>query len=190
MTRRPPPRSEPQQIAAEMVEELPFRRPWDIDEFTAAVGLRTGKPITVEPLPASLQDEITGLWVPDPHINRIYVTTRGDMSYQEHIRCHELAHVVLAHAGRDELDADSYRAQLSRIAPNLPAAFLDQLGPARVCFAARASYLSELEQTAEWMATLIQARADTMRGNVYLDGHDTSSYAIAERLLNVLGWKS
>lgn len=179
----------PQRIAAHLVDALPFRRPWDIDEFTASIGLRTGKPITVSPLPASLDDEISGLWVPAPHINRIYITTRGDSAYQEHVRCHELAHVILAHEGTDDLDANTYRAQLRRLAPNLPEGFLSQLGPARVCFA-RASYVSELEQTAEWMATLIQARADTVRGQVYVDGHDRSSYAIAERFLAALGWKS
>ncbi|PZU00869.1 MAG: hypothetical protein DI630_13315 [Gordonia sp. (in: high G+C Gram-positive bacteria)] len=188
MLRKPPAR-DPQRTATRLVEALPFRRPWDIDEFTASIGLITGKPITVSPLPTSLEDEISGLWVPSPTINRIYITTRGDATYQEHVRCHELAHVVLAHEGTDELDAETYRAQLRRIAPDLPEAFLSQLGPARVCFA-RASYISELEQIAEWMATLIQARADTVRGHVYLDGHDRSSYAIAERFLGALGWKS
>lgn len=188
MVRKPTTR-DPQRIAADLVEALPFRRPWDIDEFTASIGLITGKPITVAPLPASLEDEISGLWVPSPSINRIYITTRGNATYQEHVRCHELAHVILSHEGADDLDADTYRAQLRRLAPNLPEGFLSQLGPARVCFA-RASYISELEQTAEWMATLIQARADAVRGQVYVDGHDRSAYAIAERFLAALGWKS
>lgn len=184
-----PKTSDPQRLASRLVETLPFRRPWDIEEFTASVGLLTGKPITVSPLPASLEDEISGLWVPSPTINRIYVTSRGDAAYREHVRCHELAHVILAHDGADDLDADAYRAQLRRLAPNLSEGFLSQLGPARVCFA-RASYLSELEKTAEWLATLIQARADSVRGEVYLDGHDRSAYAIAERFLSALGWKS
>lgn len=180
---------DPQSIASRLVDRLPFGRPWDLDEFTASIGLITGKPITVSPLPASLEDEISGLWVPSPSINRIYITTRGTAAYQEHVQCHELAHVILAHEGADDLDADTYRAQLRRLAPNLPEGFLSQLGPARVCFA-RASYISELEKAAEWMATLIQARADAVRRNVYLDGHDRSSYAIAERFLTALGWKS
>lgn len=181
--------TQPRRIAARLVETLPFRRPWSIDSFTAMIGMQTGKPITVSPLPESLADEISGLWVPSPTINRVYVTSRGDSGYREHVLCHELAHIVLAHDGADDLDADVYRDQLRRIAPALPEGFLAQLGPARVCFA-RAAYLSPVEQSAEWLATLIQARADSVRGDVYLDGHDRSSYAIAERFLNALGWKA
>lgn len=183
------PDDDPKQVARQLVDQMSFRRPWDIEAFTADVALHTGKAITVAALPASLEAEITGLWVPEKNINRIYVTSQGTDTYQEHVRCHELAHILLQHEGRDEVDLEAYRAQLARVAPDLPIGFLAQLGPARVCFA-RASYMSELEQTAEWIATLIQTRADAVRDDVYLDGHDKSSYAIADRLLKALGWRS
>lgn len=178
----------PKQTATKLVDGLHFDRPWDIEDFTASVAMTTGKPITVDPLPASLEDEITGLWVPEPGINRIYVTSRGDDAYREHVRCHELAHIVIAHHGGGQVDTDTYQAQLIRIAPNLPAGFLRQLVPAQVCYS-RASYLSELEQTAEWMATLIQSKADSLRSRMYVDGHDTSDYAVAERFLKAVGWR-
>lgn len=177
--------------AREIAATLPISRPWDIDTFTAEIALMTGRPIVVEELPDDLADEVSGLWRPGDTVDRIYVTPHGDSRYRDHVRCHELAHIILAHNGEDELDVDVavYHSALHRLAPSLPDTFIKHLQPARVCFAARSAYHSPIEQMAEWLATQILARADAVRDDLTFSNVDRSERAVLHRFASALGWK-
>lgn len=180
-----------QERASLIADELPMSRPWNIDSFTAEIAVLTGRPIVVDELPEDIASEISGLWQPGESVDRIYITPFGDEAYREHVRCHELAHIILANTGDDSLDVDVavYHSALRRMTPSLPDSFIETLQPTRVCFAARSAYHSPIEQLAEWLATQIQARAAELRQDFVYANIDRSERAVIDRFASALGWR-
>lgn len=149
-----------QEIAERALDLLPIRRPWSIDRFIAEISIDRQRPISIHELPESLSGEISGMWFPTARADLIYIRTDAEGEYREHIICHELAHIVLAHHA--DVDTVPVAEYLQRQMPDLGAGMLSYLQPLAPCLT-RTNFVSPVERQAEWLATLILARASELR---------------------------
>ena len=174
--------------AARLVELLPFRRPWSLDSFLAAIGVMIGTPITVGALPDLVaRENITGLWVPNPMMHSIFVPASATGKYREHLVCHEIGHIVMAYTHTSAEIREMLGATLARIAPRLPRKFVEHRDPPQFCYA-RTSFMHPIEQEAEWLATLIMDRASEVRQPLYPATMSAQDQAFLGRIAELLGW--
>jgi len=99
--------------------------PLTVEGLTAAVAARTGRPIHVMPLPATVPGGLCGLWVNTADIDYIYVDSTAPPVLRRHTAFHELGHILLDHHGAssptvvaaefDALDPDMVRRVLGRM---------------------------------------------------------------------------
>lgn len=173
-----------------VVHALPFRRPWSIEGFLGDVGIRLGRLITVETLPDGVDREITGLWVPTATRDVIYVSRRATGRYREHIICHEVAHILLAHRAGGHADFLEHLAEnVRRIAPDLPDYLIRRLARSQVCFARSGSALHPVEAEAEYVATLIMTRAEDLRNPLYPPDLPPRDREFLGKIAGLLGWR-
>lgn len=180
----------PEELARRALGTLPFSRPWSIESFIAELGLLINRLIVVKDLPSALHDEITGLWVPAARRDVIYVRRDAEGKYREHIICHELAHIVMAHQKTNKQDFLEYlKTNVRRVAPHLPDYMIERLAQSQVCFARNTHTLHPVEVEAEELATLIMAKADEMRAPLYPDDLPETQKNLLRRLAGMMGWQ-
>ncbi|WP_066910135.1 hypothetical protein [Millisia brevis] len=173
-----------------VVQTLPFRRPWSIEGFLGDVGIRLGRLIVVEPLPEEVDREITGLWVPTATRDVIYVSSRATGRYREHIICHEVAHILLAHRAGGHAEFLDYLAEnIRRIAPDLPDYLIQRLARSQVCFARSGSALHPVEAEAEQVATLIMTRAEDLRKPLFPPDLPPRDREFLGKIAGLFGWR-
>lgn len=124
---------------------LPVPVPWSLDTFVDALSDQRRRAIHLRPLegPGGV-DMPTGLWVPTPEVDHVFFETSTSVPHQEHIICHELAHMILRHEPDPTQPGHYLRRVFEQIDPGL-------IEAAR----ARTSYRLVEEQEAETLATLI-----------------------------------
>mgnify|MGYP002652017744 CR=1 FL=1 len=67
-------RDDPNYRAAyDVVESLPFFRPWTIESLVAKVSLSRGRPIALRRLPDDLAKHCSAAWFPKPHADYVYI---------------------------------------------------------------------------------------------------------------------
>ncbi|AZI65524.1 hypothetical protein G9U53_30735 [Rhodococcus sp. D-46] len=180
----------PEELARRALATLPFSRPWSIESFIAELGLRINRLIIVEDLPIDLHSEITGLWIPAKRRDVIYVRHDAEGKYREHIICHELAHIVMAHQKSNKQDFLEYlRTNIRRVSPQLPDYMIHRLALSQVCFTRSTHTLHPVEVEAEELATLIMAKADEMRAPLYPDDLPETQKNLLLRLAGMMGWQ-
>jgi len=180
----------PQELARRTLDTLPFSRPWSIETFIAEVGLSIGRLIIVEDLPLELHDEVTGLWIPSDRRDVIYVRRDADGGYREHIICHEIAHIVMAHQRTGKAEFREYlSANMRRVAPSLPPYMIDRLAFSQVCFTRVVGALHPVEVEAEELALLIMGKADEMRAPLYPDDLPDTQKNLLRQLAGMMGWQ-
>lgn len=173
-----------------VVQTLPFRRPWSIEGFLGDVGIRLGRLIVVESLPEEVDREITGLWVPTATRDVIYVSSRATGRYREHIICHEVAHILLAHRAGGHAEFLDYLAEnIRRIAPDLPGYLIQRLARSQVCFARSGSALHPVEAEAEQVATLIMTRAEDLRKPLFPPDLPPRDREFLGKIAGLFGWR-
>ncbi|NMN99300.1 hypothetical protein [Antrihabitans stalactiti] len=176
--------------AAVALQRLPFSRPWSIERFIADLGFQLGRLIKVEELPRAISErgEISGLWVPTDLVDVVLVKQGAAGKYREHIICHEIAHVVMAHRA-DSARLKSYIEQtLSRAAPGITPEMVERLAGTPVCLA-RTDFTHPIEREAEWLATLIMGHADELRQELYSEPAEQRDRELVRRVAALIGWR-
>lgn len=183
-------------IAAEALSRLKFRRPWSIDQFIAELSIMLGKPIVVRELPRELSQQLTGIWIPTAVHNVIQIKFGVTGHYREHLICHEIAHIVLSHTPTPEVLEQLRRAYFARLTPDLPLDWLELLEDSQPCLARRApgilgpgsNFRHPIERQAEWLATMIMARADELRRSLFPNSLSERDQLMLRRAAAVFGW--
>lgn len=190
MTQMPLPRNASYQKACEVLETLPIHRPWSIERFVADISMMLGVPIRICDLPAAMSHHMTGLWVPRRIMNSIYVRIGAAGEYREHIICHEIAHIVMAHHRKSNDDlVELLKQNMGIIAPDISSELIDKLEIPQLCFA-RSDFLHPIEQEAEWLATLIMNKAAELRQRLYPETVSGTDREILQRIAKVIGWNA
>lgn len=129
-----------------MAEQLELPRPFDPVVLLEQLAVRRGRPIELLPVPARPHAPC-GLLVSTLEADYILYAADTGVLHQRHILVHEIAHLLLDHAGS---------------APLAPAAaLLPSLSPALVQrVLGRTGYDEPQEREAELLASLILSRAD------------------------------
>ena len=123
--------------------ELPV--PFDVRAFAEGLALRRGRPIVLQPQPRA--GGCSGLWVATPKTDVVFFEAETSSLHQEHIILHELCHLLLEHAP-------------GGLPPAGPAGLFPDLRPEAVRrMLQRAGYSTEEDREAEFLASMILARA-------------------------------
>ena len=139
----------------ELAKLIPIPRPWAVREYLRRVAEARQRPITVLPvetgrLAGSGCGTGSGLWIGREHDDIILHTADTTAWHAEHIICHEVGHMLLAH-DRDT-DEELDEAALLKLMPSLsPQAIRSVLR--------REDYASPRERAAETFADLVMVHA-------------------------------
>lgn len=110
-----------------------------LDEFLANISAHRGRPLSVVDLDLRNQGA-SGLWVQTAAVDYIVIDAASLPSQRAAVICHEVAHMLLGHAGQ-EVGMDLSKI-LSSVRPSLAARFLT-----------REAYDTDSEHNAERLAT-------------------------------------
>nr|WP_143545503.1 hypothetical protein [Rhodococcus sp. 15-1154-1] len=174
--------------------QLPFTRPWSIDRFVAEVGFRIGRVILVLDLPNDLSEsgEVSGFWVRTAPVDVIYVRADVDPLFREQCVLHEVAHILLGHEADVVVTEHILVESFMRMAPAIPRTMISALAQeqrAKVCFTRVPDFLQPIEAEAEWLGTLMLARADSLRKPFYPEGIDSKDKETLRRVATIFGWQ-
>lgn len=141
-------------LFADLARHVPIPYPWDLREYVRRVGGFRGRPITLRAVEArSLAGAGcgtgSGLWIARRADDVILYGTDTTPWHAEHIICHEIGHMLLAH---DRPDSDDTEVAWHELMPSLsPRTILDVLR--------REDYASPRERDAETFADLVMVQA-------------------------------
>lgn len=131
--------------------ELDLPRPFDVRTLCEDLGRRRGRPVELVEMTLPV-DAPSGLWLSTGQRDYIVYEQATSPLHQEHIILHELSHMLCGHTRASTLGEE----HASRLFPRLdPGLVRRALG--------RAGYLSEEEQEAEMLASMILRRAERYR---------------------------
>ncbi|MFJ9776795.1 ParH-like protein [Kitasatospora sp. NPDC101157] len=150
-----------------MAEQLELPRPFDPVALLEQLAVRRGRPIELLPVPARPHAPC-GLLVSTLEADYILYAADTGALHQRHILVHEIAHLLLDHAGSAPL------APAAALLPNLSPALVQRV-------LGRTSYDEPQEREAELLASLILNRADRA------DAADRPGPAPARGSLDALG---
>ncbi|MFE3874122.1 ParH-like protein [Kitasatospora sp. NPDC059146] len=129
-----------------MAEQLELPRPFDPVVLLEQLAVRRGRPIELLPVPARPHAPC-GLLVSTVEADYILYAADTGVLHQRHILVHEIAHLLLDHAGSAPL------APAAALLPNLSPALVQRV-------LGRTSYDEPQEREAELLASLILSRAE------------------------------
>ncbi|MFD8707346.1 ParH-like protein [Kitasatospora sp. NPDC059648] len=150
-----------------MAEQLELPRPFDPVALLEQLAVRRGRPIELLPVPARPHAPC-GLLVSTLEADYILYAADTGALHQRHILVHEIAHLLLDHAGSAPL------APAAALLPNLSPALVQRV-------LGRTSYDEPQEREAELLASVILNRADRA------DAADRPGPAPARGSLDALG---
>ncbi|MBA4023932.1 MAG: hypothetical protein C0482_16355 [Gordonia sp.] len=175
--------SDPRQVAATALNQIPFHRPWSIETAIAALSLDRQRPITLHDLPDTLADSCSGLWIPQANTDQVYIR-RGLIGAQREVAiAHEIGHILLEH-GLPDTDRDDY---LSSLFPLVPRDIVAEMF-ALPCTLARSNYEHPFEMQAEWFARLMVAKADLYRDVIIPPSATEADRRMLMRAAATFGW--
>lgn len=180
-------RDDPNYRAAyDVVESLPFFRPWTIESLVAKVSLSRGRPIALRRLPDDLAKHCSAAWFPKPHADYVYIRDQLTDVQREISISHELGHILLAHTLTDDERAD----YLKEIFPRVPREVLTLHVASMQCSPlARCNYEHPFEQQAEWFARLLISKADQYRDVLVPDHATPTQRRMLVQASQVFGWQ-
>jgi hypothetical protein len=176
-------RTDPQRIALAALEHIPFQRPWTIETAIAALSLDRRRPITLHALPATLAESCSGLWIPLPNSDQIYIRRDLTAVQREVAIAHELGHILLQH-GLPDADRNDYLASLFPLVPRDMVSSVFALP----CTMARSNYEHPFEMQAEWFARMMVAKADQYREVIIPDSATDSERRMLQDAAATFGW--
>jgi hypothetical protein len=136
--------------------------PFDVDQFTQRLARQRGRPIKL--LPHEFRAAPCGAWIPRATEDCIYFARDTGPLHREHIILHELCHLLCGHQPTSVIDPALLGALFTHLHPSLVERYLQ-----------RQTYVSEDDQEAELLATLILERAARERGRETLSpSHETT----------------
>lgn len=169
--------------AEELIAQLVLPRPWSMQQLLADAALQRGVAIEVGTLTVAQQPKlaaaVTGVWVPRPDRDLIFVSELVAADQVETVLAHELGHVLMWRSG-----AGVGRRYLGRSYSMLPASVLESLSW-RLC-SARSAYVTPEERRAEWFATLLMAEAAQRRSVTLRPGAPVRAGEAANRIAAML----
>ncbi|MEV7599020.1 ParH-like protein [Kitasatospora sp. NPDC089797] len=151
-----------------MAEQLELPSPFDPVVLLERLAVRRGRPIELLPVPARPHAPC-GLLVSTVAADYILYAADTGVLHQRHILVHEIAHLLLDHAGSAPL------APAAALLPNLSPALVQRV-------LGRTSYDEPQEREAELLASLILSRAERE------DAADQPGPAPARGSLDALGF--
>lgn len=187
---------DPQSRAQAFLDELdlPFTRPWSVDRFVAEVGFRINRVISILELPRdiSASGEVSGFWVRTAPVDVIYIRNDVDPLFREQCILHELAHILLGHEADTAMIESILKESFLRMAPDIPTCMINALVEEqrnKVCFTRVPDFLQPIELEAEWLGTVMLARADALRKPFYPKSIDPRDEETLRRVAAVFGWQ-
>lgn len=174
--------------------DMPFVRPWSIERFVAEVGFKIGRVIVVLDLPDDLSEsgEVSGFWVRTAPVDVIYVRIDVDPLFKEQCILHEVAHILLGHEADIVVTEAILTESFMRMAPAIPRTMINALAEeqrSKVCFTRVPDFLQPIEAEAEWLGTVMLARADALRKPFYPKGIDPKDEETLRRVATIFGWQ-
>lgn len=131
-----------------VLRDLVIPQPFDVDELCAQVSKRRSRPLRLLPMQGMSAAAPCGLWLSTAEADYVFYEPNTSPLHSEHIILHELGHVLSGHT--QNLRTDD--TLIPRLLPSLnPETVTRVLG--------RVNYMTEQEQEAELLASLIRARA-------------------------------
>jgi hypothetical protein len=98
-----------------IIRELDLPQPLDVNELTATIAARRGRPIVALAMPLSAAGPC-GLWLATDSTDYVCFERHTSPLHQQHIVLHELGHLVCGHGG-----SQSVQNLLGALAPQLSA---------------------------------------------------------------------
>lgn len=139
----------------DLLASLCIPEPWDFRTFAKGLGADPDRPIELIPVTTE-PTKPCGLLVSTDLADYIFYAANTTPLHQLHIQCHELAHLVLGHAGTAALDTQV----TALLMPSLPASVIERV-------LGRTVYSETEEHDAELLASLIMRRIGRIhRGQV------------------------
>jgi hypothetical protein len=129
------------------IRELDFRGALDVQELTAELARRRGRPIHLLPMPAGPANP-SGLCISAASAEYIFYESGSAGIHREHIILHEIGHLVFGHSGALNLTGQTAALLTPSIDPDVARSMLG-----------RHDYADEQEREAEMFATLILAKS-------------------------------
>lgn len=174
--------------------DLPFARPWSIARFVAEVGFQIDRVILVLDLPDDLSEsgEVSGFWVRTAPVDVIYVRKDSDPMFREQCILHEVAHILLGHEADIVVTEAILKESFMRMAPAIPKTMINALAEgqrSKVCFTRVPDFLQPIEADAEWLGTVMLARADVLRKPFYPQGVNRKDEETLRRIATIFGWQ-
>ncbi len=147
------------------IGELDIPDPWRIEEFSRSVSRHTGRPIHIEPYPATSapSERPCGIWIRGDSTDIVFFDPSTSRYHAEHTILHELGHIVMDHFGWPEqtpTGCDDVVASVSE----LLAGGLDELDVEVISqVLCRTSFENDQEEEAELFASLLMSRRHRVR---------------------------
>src|SRR5262245_12069232 len=98
---------------------VPVVPPFRMAEFCAALAVRRGRPIVVQPVTVGGEGHACGLWVATGTADVILVEKAATPGHQDHIIAHELGHMAFDHYGNLEPGPGALADWLPNLSPAL-----------------------------------------------------------------------
>jgi hypothetical protein len=131
---------------AAIIRGLDIPRPFDLHEFAARLGRQRGRPVRLRPF-AFTAGMPCGMWIATAGADYIYYEQATTPFHATAIALHDIAHMLLGHAG-----SGAWQDLARRVAPDVPASLVSTI-------LGRSGYATQDERDAETLASLMLARA-------------------------------
>ena len=135
----------------QLVASLDIPVPFDIEQLSARLGSRRGRPLHLIPF-AMPPDGPCGVWIATANLDAIFYEARTSRLHQEHIIGHEIGHLLCDHSGV----ASGNVELIKLLVPGCDPAFVWSMF-------SRAGYSAREERAAEMIADLLLCAADRCR---------------------------
>ncbi|WP_156666183.1 hypothetical protein [Rhodococcus sp. HS-D2] len=181
------------EAAERVLQDLSVSRPWSIERFIADLSIRNGRAIQLMTIPdqkTQVEDQdgntITGAWLPTERIDYVFVTSKAEGDYRDHIICHELAHIIFRHRPDARTAETLQQIYLRTLMPSISGDVVQTLLPT---YCKNRTLLTDpIEREAEWLATLLISRAKELTRPLWGDDVGDHDSAILGRLARAVGW--
>ncbi|MEV6580505.1 regulator component [Streptomyces sp. NPDC051582] len=127
-----------------ILAEFELPDPFTVDAFRDALARHRGRPIVMEPLPATALASPCGAWITMPSVDVVLYEQRTSPAHQDLIKLHELGHVLCGHT--PSVDLAQLAGALTELTPELVTHTLGK---------ARSDFDEVEEQEAEMIAVLL-----------------------------------
>ncbi|MER5361284.1 hypothetical protein [Streptomyces sp. NPDC002785] len=135
----------------DLVRSLDIQAPFDVEALCRSIAEQRGRPLYLHSTPGVTGTDIPcGAWLATEKADHIFHEQSTSPLHRTHIILHELGHMLLGH-----------QSALDNSGTGISAALFPDLSPAMVTsLMKRASYNTEDERSAEYLAGLIASEAD------------------------------